>query len=298
VQDDAPHQRSHPASPYAQPDRPMQSIERDDMPQVLPTYRSLPSTPQAVRPMQHQHHVVDLTQDSPGYAYPIREISRQEFDRRQTFRPAYHDQEVVDLTSPQGQYNERPMAQPEVIRVIPVRDDRYAPAPVDQYGYMRAPEIPSQAWRVEDSNLHGTHHEPRAAEYDPNRSILDVRDRGVYNAAPSPRSGSPTQLYRQLVTQLPSTRAYDQGQPMVQPIRCPCSNLTQLPCLFTVRLLLSSRCLASWGLHQNPGTSQTRDLTPSHWTVQVIHQVILCMLHRNTPSTTLDEVSREPCEIS
>jgi hypothetical protein len=194
----------------------MQSIERDDMPKVLPTYRSLPSTPQAVRPMQHQHHVVDLTQDSPGYAYPIREISRQEFDRRQTFRPAYHDQEVVDLTSPQGQYNERPMAQPEVIRVIPVRDDRYAPAPVDQYGYMRAPEIPSQAWRVEDSNLHGTHHEPRAAEYDPNRSILDVRDRGVYNAAPSPRSGSPTQLYRQLVTQLPSTRAYDQGQPMVQ----------------------------------------------------------------------------------
>jgi hypothetical protein len=194
----------------------MQSIERDDMPQVLPTHRSLPSTPQAVRPIQHQHHVVDLTQGSPGYAYPIREISRQEFDRRQTFRPAYHDQEIVDLTSPHGQYNERPMAQPEVIRVIPVRDGRYAPAPVDQYGYARAPEVPSQTWRVDDSNLRGAHHDSRAAEYDPNRPIFDARDRGVYNAAPSPRSGSPTQLYRQQVTQPPSTRAYDQSQPMVQ----------------------------------------------------------------------------------
>jgi hypothetical protein len=129
----------------------MQSIERDDMPQVLPAYHSLPSTPQAIRPTQHQHHVVDLTQDSPGYAYPLREISRQEFDRRPAFRPAYHDREVIDLTSPHGQYNERPM--PEVIRLIPIRDDRYAP-------------------------------DPRAAEYDPNRPILDVRERGPYNAAP------------------------------------------------------------------------------------------------------------------
>ena len=87
-------------------------------------------------------------------------------------------------------------------------------------------------------------------------------------------------------------------QPMVQPIRCLCSSLAQFPCLFTVRLLLSSRCLASWGLHQNPGTSRIRDLTPSHWTVRVIQQVILCMLRRNTPNITLGEASPEPSEIS
>jgi len=192
----------------------MQSIERDDMPQVLPAYHSLPSTPQAVRPMQPQHHVVDLTQDSPGY-YALREIPRQDFDRREAFRPTYHNQEVVDLTSPRGQYNERPMAQPEVIRVIPVRDDRYAPAPVDQYGHTRVPENVSQAWRVDDPYVRVKSREHHAAEYDPDRPILDARDRGVYNAAPTPRFGSPTQPSRQQFAQ-PSSRAYDQGQPMVQ----------------------------------------------------------------------------------
>ena len=194
----------------------MQSIERDDLPQVLPAYHSLPSTPRAVRPTQPQHPVVDLTQDSPGYAYPLRDIPRQEHDRRQPYRPAYHDQEVVDLTSPHGQYNERPLPQPEVIRVIPVRDDWYAPAPVDQYGCTRAPENPPQTRRVEDTNLRGSLHEPHAAEYDPNRPIIDVRERDVYNAAPSPRFGSPTQLGRQPYEQLPSNGAYGPGQHMVQ----------------------------------------------------------------------------------
>jgi hypothetical protein len=87
-------------------------------------------------------------------------------------------------------------------------------------------------------------------------------------------------------------------QPMVQPIRCPCSNLAQFPCLFTVRLLLSSRCLANWGLHPSPGISQIRGLTPSHWTLQAIHRVIPCMPRHSTPSNTLDEASREPSEIS
>jgi hypothetical protein len=87
-------------------------------------------------------------------------------------------------------------------------------------------------------------------------------------------------------------------QPMGQPIRCPCPNLAQFLCLSTVHPLLSSRCLANWGLHQNPGISRIRDLTPSRWTVPVIHRVILCMLRRNTPSTTLDEVSRKPSETS
>lgn len=215
MQENTPQQRSYPASPYAQPDRPMQSIERDDLPQALPVYHSLPSTPQAARPTQPQHHVVDLTHDSPGYAYHLREISRQEYDRRQPFRPAYHDQEVVDLTSPQVQYNERTQAQPEVIRVMPVRDDWYAPAPVDQYGYRRAPESAPQTWRVEDSNLRGNLHEPHSAEYDPNRPIIDVRERGVYNSAHSPRFGSPTQLSRQPYEQMPSNGAYGPGQ-MVQ----------------------------------------------------------------------------------
>jgi len=214
MQENTPQQRSHPSSPYTQPDRPMQSIERDEMPQVLPVYHSLPSTPQAVRTTQPQHRVVDLTHDSPGYAYPLREIPRQEYDTRQPFRPAYHDQEVVDLTSPQGQYSERPQAQPEVIRVIPVRDDWYAPSPVDQNGYRRAPEGLPQTWRIEDSNLRG--HEPHAAEYDPNRPIIDLRARGPYNAAPSPRFGSPTQFGRQQYEQLPSNGAYGPGQHMVQ----------------------------------------------------------------------------------
>jgi hypothetical protein len=86
--------------------------------------------------------------------------------------------------------------------------------------------------------------------------------------------------------------------PMAQPIRCPCPNLAQFLCLSTVHPLLSSRCLASWGLHQNPGISRIRDLTPSRWTMSVISRLILCTLRRSTPSTTLGEVLRKPSETS
>lgn len=193
----------------------MQSIERDDLPQVLPAYHSLPSTPQSVRPTQPQHHAVDLTQDSPVYAHPFREISRQEYERRPAFRPVYHDQDIVDLTSPRGHPNERPLAQPEVIRVIPVRDDWYGPAPVDRYGHPRAPESHPQTWRVEDSGSRGAYRDP-AAEYDPNHPIIDVREREVFNTAPSSRFGSPAPLGRQQFEQAPPDRVYGPGQYTVQ----------------------------------------------------------------------------------
>lgn len=207
----------------------MQSIERDD--RVIPppqAYHSQPTTPQAARPTQRHNHYVDLTQDSPGHAQPQPDFSHRQHDHRQPFPPPGYPGEVVDLTSSPARrpYGERHMVQPEVMRVIPSGDGRYVQAPVDQHSYIRAPEGFPHAWPAEAPHPHGRYHDPNAAEYDPNRPLLEVRERGVYNTAPSSRYGSPTQPGWRQREQIPSEHAHRPDQPMVQytyPVAAPYS---------------------------------------------------------------------------
>jgi hypothetical protein len=217
VREEAPQQYVGPAPAYPQHDRPMQSIERDDRP---PAYQSQPTTPQAARPMQHQHHYVDLTQDSPGHAPLQHEIPHHQYERRQTFPQAHHRGDVIDLTSPRRPHDERPVAQPQVIRVISSGDGRYVQAPVDHDGYARAQASMPGAWPVEAAPLHGRYYDANAAEYNPNRPLIEVRERGVYNTAPSSRYASPAQpgWPQAQREQIPSEHLHRPGpeQPMVQ----------------------------------------------------------------------------------
>jgi hypothetical protein len=212
VREEAPQQYVNTEGGYLQHDRPMQSIEFDERP---PAYQSQPTTPQAARPMQRQHHYVDLTQDSPGYAQPQHEIQHHQYDRRQPFPQARHG-DVIDLTSPRRPYGERHVAQPEVIRVISSGDGRYVQAPVDHDGYARAQASMPGAWPAEAAPLHGRYHDANAAEYDPNRPLIQIREHGAYNTAPSSRYGSPAQPGWPQREQVSSEHLHRPGQPMVQ----------------------------------------------------------------------------------
>jgi hypothetical protein len=196
----------------------MQSIERDDHAYPPPTaYHSQPTTPQAARPTQRQHHYVDLTQDSPGHAQPIYEVPHRQYDRRQPFQQVQHGGDIVDLTSsPRRAYGERRIAQPEVIRVISNGDGRYVQAPIDQQNYARVPEGAPHAWPAEAPHPHARYHDANAVEYDPNRPLLDVRERAAHNTAPSSRYGSPAQSGWRQREQIPSEHAHHPVQPMVQ----------------------------------------------------------------------------------
>ena len=218
VRDEAPQPHSNPSGPYLQHDRPMQSIERDDHTYPPPTaYHSQPTTPQAARPIQRHHHYVDLTQDSPGYAQPLHEVPHRQYDRRQPFPQAQYGGDVIDLTSsPRRPYDERHIAQPEVIRVISSGDGRYVQAPVDLHSYARLPEGVPHAWPAEAQHSRARHYDANAVEYDPNRPLIDVRERAAHNTAPSSRYGSPTQSSWRQREQIPSEHVHHPVQPMVQ----------------------------------------------------------------------------------
>lgn len=197
----------------------MQSIERDDRANPPPTaYHSQPTTPQAARSTQRHHYHVDLTQDSPGYAQPLHEGPHRQHERRHPFPYAPHGGDVIDLaSSPRRPYDERHMAQPEVIRVISSGDGRYVQAPVDQpHGYARVPEGGSHAWPAEAPHQHGRYYDANAAEYDPNRPLLDVHERAAYNTAPSSRYASPAQSGWRQREQVHPEHAHRPDQPMVQ----------------------------------------------------------------------------------
>lgn len=196
----------------------MQSIERDErVHPPAPAYRSQPTTPQAARPAQRHSHYVDLTQDSPGYAQPLHEHPHRQYEARQPIPQAHHGREIVDLTSsPRRLYDERHMAQPEVIRVVSTGDGRYVQAPVDHSSYVRAPDGMPHAWPAGAPQSHGRYYDATAAEYDPNRPLLDVHDRGAYNTAPSSRYASPVQPGWRQREQIPVEHAHRPDQPTVQ----------------------------------------------------------------------------------
>lgn len=196
----------------------MQSIEQDDhVDSPPPTYHFQPITPQATRPTQQQNYYVDLTQDSPGHAQPLHHYSHRQYETRQPDRQALHGREIVDLTSsPRRLYDERHMAQRQVIHVVPSGDVRYVQAPVDHSNYARAPESVPYAWPAEVPHAHGRYYDANAAEYDPNRPLLDVRETGPYHTAPSSRYASPAQpLWRQR-EQIPVDHAHRPEQRTVQ----------------------------------------------------------------------------------
>ena len=208
----------------------MQSIERDGYAQPVPppppggppppppsAYHSQPTAPQATRLIQRSNRHVGLTQDSPGYAQPLHEFQHRQCDRRQPFPQAQHSGGFIDTTSsPRRAYNEQRVAQPEVIRVISSGDGRYVQAPVDQHSYARAPEDAPHAWPVEAPHPNGRYHDANAVEYDPNRPLLDVRERVGHNTAPSSRYASPAQSGWRQREQIPSEHAHHAPRPMVQ----------------------------------------------------------------------------------
>lgn len=217
VRDDAPQHHVNPVGSHVLHDRPVQSIERDDPARSAPqAYHSQPTAPQSARPRQPQNHFVDLTQDSPRYAQPQHEPMYRSHTTRQPVPQSHYGEEIVDLTSPRRQYDERPLPQPEVTRVVSSGDGRYVQAPVDQHGYARAPEGPHQAWRVEDRIPNGRYHDENAHEYDPSQPLLATRERGAYNTAPSSRYGSPAQGGLQQIRQAPVSHVHHLGQPPAQ----------------------------------------------------------------------------------
>jgi hypothetical protein len=186
-------------------------------PQPPSAYHSQPTTPQAARLVQRNSHHVGLTQDYPGYAQPLHEFPHRQYDSRQPFLQAQHSRGFVDTTSsPHRVYNEQCVAQPEVIRVISSGDGRYVQAPVDQHNYARAPEAAPHAWPVEVPYSNGRYHDANGVEYDPNRPLLDVRERVGHNTAPSSRYASPAQSGWRQREQIPSPHAHHAAPPMVQ----------------------------------------------------------------------------------
>jgi hypothetical protein len=180
-------------------------------------YHSQPATPQATRVIQGSNRHVGLTQDYPGYAQPLHEFPHRQYDSRQSFPQAQHSGGFIDTTSsPRRAYNEQRVAQPEVIRVISSGDGRYVQAPIDQPSYARAPEAAPHAWRVEVPHPNGRYHDANAVEYDPNRPLLDVRERVGHNTAPSSRYASPAQSVWRQREQIPSEHAHHAAPPIVQ----------------------------------------------------------------------------------
>jgi hypothetical protein len=112
-------------------------------------------------------------------------------------------------------YDERRTAQPEVIRVISSSDGRYVEAPVDRR-YAGVPGAAPYQWRIDAVPQNGGYHDAHPVEYDPNRPLLDVRQRASHNTAPSSRTASPTQLGWRQREQIPSENAHHPAQPMVQ----------------------------------------------------------------------------------
>lgn len=168
----------------------MQSIEREEDTRQLPygqasrdttAYYSRPVTPLTERQENQGRHLIDLTQDSPGYAQPFTGARRYHPVPR-----SHYAGEIVDLTSPRRQYADQPAKQPQVIRVVSGEDRRhFASIPVDSYGYPNEPRrTPKQ--------------EPGVHEYDPTRPLLDGH--GGHNTEAPAHYSSPTQ------------RTYHQGE--------------------------------------------------------------------------------------
>lgn len=145
------------------------------------------TAPQATRLAQPNYHGAGLVQDFPGYAQPSHAFPLDQYDRRQAYPQAQLGGNGMDFTpSPRRVYDERLLAQSEVIRVIASGDGRYFEAPT-QSGWRRREQIPSEhAYRPAQPTVQYTYSAP-----------------GAY-LAPAPATAAPPRTYTQPVHGAPA----------------------------------------------------------------------------------------------